>query len=54
MELRKDAHRSLLTSEECDKLLIGMSAFQENYVTEVTPDGGLILENNSRIGWDEL
>jgi BirA family biotin operon repressor/biotin-[acetyl-CoA-carboxylase] ligase len=53
-ELRKDAHRSLLTGREIDRLKTALSLYPKSEIQDVLPDGGLCLKNNDRIHWSEL
>jgi len=54
LEIQKDAHRSLLSKNEIDRLTAALEKYQGNQIKQLLPDGGLILKNNGSRHWNEL
>lgn len=54
LELKKDAQRSQLTTQETVMLLTALSKYPDNPVAEVLRDGSLVLKNDGLVPWDQL
>lgn len=54
LEIRKDAHRALLTNSERELLLAALKKHPGNQIMEITADGSLTLMNGNRIAWHDL